>query len=99
MTGHFLAATACRTADLRFINKDGLAWYRSSKTARRGFCKICGSTLFWKKDGAETISIAAGCLERTDGLKTAMHIFCADKGEYYEIPDGAKHYAEWPGKT
>ena len=62
-TGHFMAATSTTRDDLIVTKSDGLAWYRSSDTARRAFCKTCGSTLFWEADGDATISIAAGTLD------------------------------------
>lgn len=95
MTGHFMAATAARRADFRLLTRKGLRWYASSEEARRGFCARCGSTLFWQAAGRDYISIAAGTLDDSSGLKVACHIFVADKGAYYEIeadvpqsPDG-----------
>ena len=38
-SGHYWAAAAVPTGGLRLIQDDGLAWFRSSATARRGFCK------------------------------------------------------------
>ena len=52
------------------------------------FCKICGSTLFWQADGKDYVAIAAGTLDTPTGLKVAGHIFCADKGDYYDVLDG-----------
>jgi hypothetical protein len=89
MTGHVMAATAARRTDFRFLREDGLRWYRSSAEARRGFCGLCGSTLFWDGVGRGHISIAAGTLDETRGLKIDQHIFVANKGEYYSIDDGA----------
>jgi hypothetical protein len=87
-TGHFMASTAARHADFRLVAGGGLEWYTSSREARRGFCARCGSTLFWQGVGCDYISIAAGTLDDSSGLKVACHIFLADKGAYYEIADG-----------
>jgi len=89
MTGHIMAATAARHADFRLLSDGGLAWYASSTAARRGFCRHCGSTLFWQGDGRDYVSIAAGTLDDSGGLHIAAHIFTADKGGYYEIADAA----------
>lgn len=64
-----------------------MTWYKSSETARRGFCGTCGSNLFWDGTG-KNLSIFAGTLDGKTGLKMIGHIFCADKGDYYEIGDG-----------
>ena len=53
----------------------------------RGFCRRCGASLFWRRSGADRISIAAGTLDGPTGLRTAAHIFVADRGDYYEITD------------
>jgi hypothetical protein len=87
-TGHFLAATAARRGNFRVITATGLKWYVSSPEARRGFCSVCGSTLFWEGTGLDHVSIAAGSLDDTSGLRTVCHIFVADKGAYYELEDG-----------
>jgi len=70
------------------IEDRGLAWYRSSAHVRRGFCNICGSTLFWDRTGEESVAIAAGTLDPPTGLRTVAHIYVADAGDYYTIDDG-----------
>lgn len=94
-SGHYAAFTSCLDADLRFTSDATLAWYRASANAGRGFCKACGSLLFWKADGRDSISVAAGSLNGKTGLKTEGHIFCADKGDYYAICDGEYQTAQW----
>lgn len=82
-SGHHVAATSARRDRIAVTGE--VTWFQSSATARRGFCATCGSNLFW--DGAgENLSIFTGSLDGATGLKIAGHIFCADKGDYYEIP-------------
>lgn len=81
-SGHHVAATS---ADREAVVIEGdVTWYRSSKDARRGFCGICGSNLFWDGPGTH-LSIFAGTLDGDPNIQLAGHIFCADKGSYYEI--------------
>ncbi|MEM9104601.1 MAG: GFA family protein [Pseudomonadota bacterium] len=87
-TGHFLASTDVADTDLTVTGSQNLHWYRASPAAKRGFCRICGSTLFWKHDNEPKTSILAGSLDGDTGLKMKGHIFCANKGDYYEIDDG-----------
>jgi hypothetical protein len=89
VTGHLMAATAARRADLRLLSAGELRWYDSSAQARRGFCGRCGSTLFWEARDRNYLSIAAGTLDDASGLTIACHIFVADKGAYYDITDPA----------
>jgi hypothetical protein len=88
-SGHYAAFTACDDPHLTFSRKDTLAWYAASDMAQRGFCKECGSLLFWKGNGRNYTSIAAAAIDGATGLTLEGHIFCADKGDYYEILDGA----------
>lgn len=94
-SGHFGAFTACDDSDLKFISDSTLAWYRASDDAGRGFCKNCGSLLFWKGDGRNYTSITAGAIDNPTGLKIEGHIFCADKGDYYDILDGDFQKPQW----
>jgi hypothetical protein len=55
---------------------------------RRGFCSVCGSTLFWDPIGKDVTAIAMGSLDTPTGTHLAKHIFVAHKGDYYEITDG-----------
>lgn len=88
-SGHYVAATACRPKDLTLTASEELRWYRSSETARRGFCGRCGSNLFWEPADKERdeVMILAGTLDKPTGLETAAHIFTADAGDYYTLTD------------
>ena len=72
---------------------ENLRWYRSSAEARRGFCRECGSKLFWQASDRQTIDVATGSLDQPTGLRLARHIFVADKGDYYEIADDVPRFA------
>jgi hypothetical protein len=87
-TGSFVHATAARLKDFRLMEQRGLAWYRSSAAAQRGFYGICGANLFWQADGAPRISVMAGTLDDPGALRLVRHIFAGDKGGYYRIEDG-----------
>ena len=84
-SGPHVAATSARRDQVTVAG--AVTWYRSSGTARRGFCGTCGSNLFWDGPG-ENLSIFAGTLDGDPGIRMAGHIYCADKGAYYEIMDG-----------
>jgi hypothetical protein len=73
---------------MSFTRKDGLRWFRSSKTTRRGFCGDCGSSLFWVPEGEGRTVVAAGAIDTPTDLQTKAHVFMADKGDYYAVADG-----------
>jgi hypothetical protein len=91
-SGHYVAATAARSADFELLEDEGLQWYESSNGARRGFCKHCGSSLFWDPVEGGQISIMAGTLDGASGLATAAHIFVEHAGDYYLIDDGVPQH-------
>jgi hypothetical protein len=99
-SGHFVAATACRRAHFTLTQDSTLQWFSAVADHRRGFCKRCGSSLFFEATGGERVSIAAGSLDAPQGLKIAAHIFVAEAGDYYTIelgvpasPDGSHNVA------
>lgn len=88
MTGNYWSSTHVADDDLKFTKQDGLKWFASSDFAKRGFCKDCGSSLFWKMNKSETTSLCVGAIDGKSELKLGGHIFCDDAGDYYEIVGG-----------
>ena len=91
-SGHFVAATAAQRDDFSLTTATGLSWYQSSATAQRGFCKICGSSLFWQGLDKPYIAIMAGTLDQPTHLETVAHIFVDDAGDYYHLDDGLPQF-------
>nr|WP_306456959.1 GFA family protein [Pararhizobium haloflavum] len=87
-SGHFFAATAAADSDLVVTGEKHITWYAASNVAQRGFCRHCGSALFWKRQASTTTSILAGSLDGKTEMTIARHIFCGEKGDYYDIADG-----------
>jgi len=59
-TGHFYAATNVADDRLEVTGAENVTWFNASASARRGFCRICGSALFWKPVNGDYTSIMAG---------------------------------------
>ena len=94
-TGHLVATTSVPLDRFEITSgADNVGWYSASEIARRGFCRTCGSALFWKPNDEERISIAAGSLDPPTGLAVAKHIFVDDKSDYYEIAAEAPCYSQ-----
>ena len=92
-SGHYVAASACESGDLQLIEHRGLRWYRSSAAAERGFCRHCGSSLFWRPAHGAHISIMAGTLDVPTGLAACEHIHVDSASDYYVIDDGLPRFA------
>lgn len=95
-SGHFVAATSCSPRHLTLTADSSLCWYESSASAHRGFCKVCGSSMFWRPKHGRHISIMAGTLDAPTGLNAVEHIFVADASDYYTIADGLPQHAGEP---
>lgn len=85
-SGHFWASAHALETEIEVWGD--LGWFEASSTAKRGFCSVCGSFLFWKSHDEETMSFALGAVDGATGQKLERHIFTADKGDYYDIADG-----------
>ena len=83
--GNYAAYTTSLDKDIEFIKKRTLKWFRSSKKAKRGFCKKCGASIFFKFLNSDSISIAAGMFQNPTNLKTKMNIFVKGKLDYYKL--------------
>ncbi len=87
-SGHYVAAAGAPRDAITIEGEAHITRYPSSPGVTREFCAICGSQLFWNSEANNTLAIFAGTLDDSSGLRLAGHIFCADKGAYYELDDG-----------
>jgi hypothetical protein len=91
--GNFGPHSKARKVNIRITNAAGLAWYKTSEAAQRGFCRLCGASLFWEPFELDATGIIAGTLDGPTGLKTIGHIYVGEKCDFYEITDGLPQYA------
>ena len=91
-SGHFYAATNVADDNITITGTENITWYEASSFARRGFCKTCGSVLFWKPGQDAYVSVLAGSFDAPTGLEGECHIFIGDKGDYYTIDDGLPQF-------
>ena len=91
-SGHFYAATNVEDVGLSIEGGENITWFAASDFAKRGFCAVCGSVLFWKHNAASETSVMAGAFDKPSALKGEVHIFVADKGDYYTLDDGLPQF-------
>jgi hypothetical protein len=87
-SGHFFASTDVPRSAVTVAGSEHVSWFRSSAKARRGFCAICGSSLFWDPFDRDWIGLAMGAFDLPTATRLGIHVHVADKGDYYEIADG-----------
>ena len=87
-SGHYYAGTDVKREALTITGSENVTWFQSSQKVRRGFCSTCGSSLFFDPPHVDWIGISMGAFEKPTNTKLHIHIFVADKGDYYDIADG-----------
>jgi hypothetical protein len=87
-SGHYWASTNVPRQALKVEGEFNVAWYRSSEKVQRGFCSTCGASLFWDPIHKDFIGVAMGAFDAPTNTQLAIHIYVADKGDYYDIKDG-----------
>jgi len=90
-SGHYFAGTDVPRSALTIVGEEHVTWFASSAKVRRGFCRTCGSSLFFDpldRVKHDWIGVAMGAFDTPTETKLRIHIFVADKGDYYDISDG-----------
>lgn len=80
---------------LKISGEKNIQWYKSSSKFRRGFCKKCGSGIFWENSKWESTYLLTGLFEGLN-RKKGIHIFTKDKGGYYNICDTLPQFKTIP---
>ncbi|MCF1463376.1 GFA family protein [Agrobacterium vitis] len=87
-SGHYFASTDVPKDKIEIDGSETISWYQSSEKVRRGFCSVCGTSLFFDPPARDWIAVAMGAFDGPTQTQLKMHIFVADKGDYYDIADG-----------
>jgi hypothetical protein len=82
----------------------GLKRFRSltdeTPDVHRGFCRECGSLLFWHPKDQDRLAIAAGSLDEGRGLQTTRHVWLSQKSDDYDLCDNLAHFDKgWAAMT
>ncbi|MFC6672978.1 GFA family protein [Marinobacterium aestuariivivens] len=94
-----MLAVECGT-DVRFEGEDNIAVYASSDWAERGFCKTCGTHLFYRLKGSGEYAMPAGLFDNGDFMLKSQ-IFIDEKPGFYSFAEqtrnmtGAEVFAEY----
>jgi hypothetical protein len=83
-TGGPLFALDCGT-EVSFHGKDNISVYNSSEWAERGFCKQCGSNLFYRLKEKQHYFIPAGLFEDDKEFVFDHEVFVDEKPKYYDF--------------
>jgi hypothetical protein len=86
--------SAPATRDVQFQGQDSIAVYNSSEWAERGFCKKCGTHLFYRLKKEGTYALSLGLLENTDHFPFELQIFIDQKPDNYSFANETEKLTE-----
>jgi hypothetical protein len=79
------ALTVDGGSKIQFTGEDLIATYDSSEWAQRGFCKRCGTHLFYRLKQSNFHNFPLGLIENTEHLKFGLQIFIDRKPDHYSF--------------
>jgi hypothetical protein len=87
-TGHYLAATGADVSDVTIEDPTRQLVWHPVPGAAYGFCRSCGSSLFWRADASPgSLSICAGSVDPPTGLTTVEAWWSSQASDYFTRPD------------
>ena len=79
-------------ADVDIGGEDNVSVFDSSDWAERGFCRNCGTHLFYRLKGSGQHMIPVGLFEDSASLVFKGQVFVDEKPKYYEFANETKNY-------
>ncbi|GAB5508979.1 MAG: GFA family protein [Hyphomicrobiales bacterium] len=76
--------------NVAFNGEDNVGRVRSSDWAERGFCKQCGSNLFYHIVGSSDYQISTGLLDDQSRLRMKLQVFTDSKPSFYDFENNTK---------
>jgi hypothetical protein len=73
-----------------FEGAENIGVYKSSEWGERAFCKICGTSLYWRLIGSNEYAVSAGTLDDQSKLALTTEIFIDEKPAYYTFANETK---------
>jgi len=80
--GPFLSVTS---SGLNFENTENLVVFGSSEWAERGFCRVCGTNMFYRVKELAEYEVNTATFDDASSFRMVGEIFVDDKPPYYEF--------------
>lgn len=80
--------------NVKIEGENHIGIYAASEWGERGFCKTCGTTLFWKMKGRPVHNLAAGLFHDQSDLAVTEEIFCDRRADWHVPWPDAKQSTE-----
>ncbi len=79
------AFTVAGGIQVKFKGKESITIYSSSDWAERGFCKTCGTHLFYRLKETGFYNFPLGLIDENEKLKFHLQIFVDHKPAHYDF--------------
>ena len=77
--------------ELSFDGDENVSVYASSDWAERGFCRQCGTHLFFRLKATGDYSVPIGLFEDDEQLEFRHQVFVDERPSYYEFSNRTKN--------
>lgn len=74
-------------SQIQFSNTEAISVFNSSDWAERGFCKHCGSHLFYRLKQTQAHMVPVGLFDDDKGLVFRKQVFIDEKPTYYNFSE------------
>ena len=71
--------------DVSFSNEESISVYKSCSWAELGFCKKCGSHIFYRSIDSGEYIVQTGTFDSAEGFVLDQQIFIDEKPSYYRF--------------
>lgn len=88
-----LMATRCER-EVTFDGEENISVYESSKWAERGFCKLCGSHLFFRLKGTHNHYVPVGLFDQQGFFMFAKQSCVDRKPSFYSFENKTENLTE-----
>ena len=74
-----------------------LTTYRSSASASRTFCRVCGANIQFFRQHEPRFGLAVGTLDTDPGVEPGYQIWTSSKAPWWALQDGLQSHEAQPG--
>lgn len=76
--------------EVKFDGEEHVAVYGSSQWAERGFCRTCGTHLFFRLRNQPHYALPVGLLDEGPSWRFAKEIFVEEKPDFYDFANDTR---------
>lgn len=98
-TGGLLFYVSVLPETLKIEGAEHLGAYRSSAHGERCFCKVCGSSLIWRRPDGSEADVSAQALDDPERFPLGVEVHCEDKPANYDLAAASRRFTAGEGSA